>query len=180
MSRMSVEDYKERIGRLMLYRNRIIEKVIREAEKDFPDMNILSEELARLVEAVDEYDEMIVSILSEIGERELVVEAGEEDVESQTEALPFNEWFISVLNSINGNDTMKDYLKLLKEKGGVALSGKLLSDLNIKRNWGSSIERELEEAKIIKSHKVGSSKIVYFNHPEYSGLSAEQLLKKVN
>jgi hypothetical protein len=178
MSRMSVEEYKERIGRLMLYRNRIIEKVIREAEKDFPDMNILSEELARLVEAVDEYDEVIVSILSEIGDRE-PTETVEEDAERQKEVIPFNEWFISVLNSINGNDTMKDYLKLLKEKGGVALSGKLLSDLNIKRNWGSTIEKELEEAKIIKSHKVGSSKIVYFNHPEYSGLSAEQMLKMI-
>ena len=64
-----IEEYKERLGRLMLYRNRIVEKGIREVEKDFPNMDVLAEELARLVEAIDEYDDMVVSVLSELGDK---------------------------------------------------------------------------------------------------------------
>jgi len=173
----------ETIGRLMLYRNRILEKLLRELSKDFPNMEIVLEEFERLLEAIDDLDNETIHTIAKLKERSRqeteTSEADKEDEKSaEKEKVNFDEWFVEVLNSLNGRDSLKNYVLALKQMGGVALTRKIRDALGFKRSAISEIESELEKRKIILSLDIGGRKVVYFNHPDFTALTARELLDK--
>jgi hypothetical protein len=177
----------ERIGRLMLYRNKILEKLLREISKDFPNMEIVLEEFERLLEAIDDLDDETIHTIARLKESKSVVavadgEDGGEVVEKDDrseERVSFEDWFVEVLNSLNGSDSMKNYVLTLKQMGGVTLSSKLVGSLGLKRNTVSEIESELEKRKVIQSINIAGRKLVFFNHPEFTSLTARELVEKL-
>jgi|Deesub1362A_J573_1020465.scaffolds.fasta_scaffold01319_15 RNA-binding protein YhbY len=178
----------ERIGRLMLYRNRILEKLLREIEKEFPNMEVIVEEFERLLEAIDDLDNETIHTIAKLKESKPMFvgvtdekEKGEE-VEGRAERreqVSFEDWFVEVLNALNGSDSMKNYVLALKQMGGVALSSKIVGSLGLKRNTISEIEGELEKRRVIESINIAGRKLVFFNHPEFTTLTARELVEKL-
>lgn len=175
----------ERIGRLMLYRNRILDKILREISKDFPNMEILLEEFERLLEAIDDLDNEVVTTIARLKESKPVFTdvADEEEVAKKDDRperrVSFEDWFVEVLNSLNGSNSMRNYVLVLKQMGGVSLSSKIVGSLGLKRNTVSEIESELEKRKVIQSINIAGRKIVFFNHPEFTALTARELIEKL-
>ncbi len=178
----------ETIGRLMLYRNRILEKLLRELGKDFPNMEIVLEEFERLLEAIDDLDNETIHTIARLKEknsvrREVEVEEeGEEESkkdEGSERRVSFDDWFVETLNSLNGNDSLKNYVMILKQMGGVALSSRLVSGLGLKRGTVSDLESELENRNVIRSINIAGRKVVFFNHPEFTSLTALEMVEKL-
>ncbi len=175
----------ERIGRLMLYRNRILEKLLREISKDFPNMEIVLEEFERLLEAIDDLDNETIHTIARLKESKPVFAgvADEEEVvkgdDRSERRVSFEDWFVEVLNSLNGSDSMKNYVLTLRQMGGVALSSRLVGSLGLKRGTVSDLESELEKRRVIRSINVGGRKLVFFNHPEFTSLTALELVEKL-
>lgn len=161
----------ERIGRLMLYRNRILEKLLREISKDFPNMEIVLEEFERLLEAIDDLDNETVHTIAKLKERAVEI-ASDESAESEED---FEDWLASALNSLNGSDNLKNYLLTLKELGGVAPTTKISRMLGLKKQTISDIEKELESKGLIGSILIADRKVVYFNHSKYNGMTMSEL-----
>lgn len=177
----------ERIGKLILYRNKILEKILRELQKEFPSMDILLEEFVRLIEAIDDLDNDVVATIAKLREErhefKKTVSTNEERVVS-TEAsdnIPnLEEWLTSVLNSLNGSrESIKDYIMALKQEGGICWASKLMSLLGIKKNHASMLESELEKRGILKSIDAGGRKLVFFNHPTFTNLTVNELIEKL-
>ncbi|RLI75985.1 hypothetical protein DRO97_02000 [Archaeoglobales archaeon] len=170
----------ERIGRLMLYRNRILEKLLREMEKEFPNMEVIVEEFERLLEAINDLDDETIHTIAKLKEKRVTTvdeDKEGEELEVEEEIETFEEWFVNTLNSLNGSDSMKNYLMILKQMGGVALSSKIMHNLGMKKNTISMLEKELEERGIVKSLDIANRKVVYFNHPSFTNKTASELLE---
>lgn len=179
----------ERIGKLILYRNKILEKILRELQKEFPSMDILLEEFVRLLEAIDDLDNDVIATIAklrgECHELKKTVSTNEEGAVSteatdNTNILNLEEWLTSVLNSLNGSrESIKDYIMALKQEGGICWASKLMSLLGIKKNHASMLESELEKRGILKSIDAGGRKLVFFNHPTFTNLTVNELIEKL-
>ncbi len=169
----------ETIGRLMLYRNRILEKLLREISKDFPNMEIVLEEFERLLEAIDDLDNETIHTIAKLKEKSSAVKRMEAEEETEVEEAEveedFEDWLASALNSLNGSDNLKNYLLTLKELGGVAPTTKIVRMLGLKKQTVSDIEKELESKGLIGSILIADRKVVYFNHSKYSGMTMGEL-----
>ena len=165
----------ERIGRLILYRNRILEKLLRELSKDFPNMEIVLEEFVRLFEAIDDLDNETVRVIAELKEKSYEKAEVETKSNPKSEQEDFEEWVAHVLNSFNGSDSMKNYMLVLRELGGIAPTHRMRELLGMKKQTLSEVEKELESRGIIGSITIADRKIVFFNHPKFSGMSVKEL-----
>ncbi|WP_290623586.1 MULTISPECIES: helix-turn-helix domain-containing protein [unclassified Archaeoglobus] len=165
----------ERIGRLMLYRNRILEKLLREISKDFPNMEIVLEEFERLLEAIDDLDNETIHTIAKLKEKNSPVIEDESEAKETDQAEDFEDWLASALNSLNGSDNLKNYLLTLKELGGVAPTTKISRMLGLKKQTISDIEKELESKGLIGSIFIADRKVVYFNHSKYNGMTMSEL-----
>jgi hypothetical protein len=170
----------ERTGRLMLYRNRILEKLLREIGKEFPNMEVIVEEFERLLDAIDDLDNETIYTIAKLkgnsvkAEEEIKGSGVNEQEKNEQES--FEDWFVNVLNTL-GSDSMRNYVLVLKQMGGVALSSKIMQNLGMKRSAVSMLEKELEEQSVIKSLDIANRKVVYFDHPSFTSKTASELLR---
>jgi hypothetical protein len=172
----------ERTGRLMLYRNRILEKLLREIGKEFPNMEVIVEEFERLLDAIDDLDNETIYTIAKLkgnsvkAEEEIKGSGVNEQEKNEQES--FEDWFVNVLNTL-GSDSMRNYVLVLKQMGGLTLSSKIVNNLGLKRNTVSEIESELEKRRIIESLNIGGRKLVFFSHPDYTSMTVRELIEKL-
>lgn len=205
-----VADYRDRIGQMLLYRNKILTRLLEEEEKEFPNMNTIAEETERFVDIQDQIDNETISLLAKIEQdkvsqedkrkmredeeklQTIVVGEDEEDEEDKSDeeggegnfqgeelqevvkpqledqGEPTGDWLVAVLNNMDLNESQKNYLKILKDKGGFRQATEIRKDLNMKKNTGQNVENGLEENGAIKSMNLGDRKFVFLNHSVFN------------
>ncbi len=218
---VKVADYKDRIGQMLLYRNKVLTRLLEEEGKEFPNMNTIVEETERFVDIQDQIDNETISLLAKIEQDKVAKEderkmkedeeklrkvvasedaeddeeeddeefrselseeyGGREDeeknreqfheaakLEDQRDVEPVGDWLVAVLNYSNLNENQKNYLKILKDKGGFCQAIDVRSNLNMKKTTGQGVEDALEDHGVIKVMNLGDRKFVYLNHSVFS------------
>lgn len=75
----------------------------------------------------------------------------------------FDRWFEKVYPSLHGRYC--DYLSVLRDLGGIALTSEIVKLLGYHKSTVSLIEKDLCQMGIIGFKRCGKKKIVYLNHP---------------